>query len=92
MRLAFSSIIVGAVRTALTVLILGSTIFQFVQPWSFEGWFINLWFIVVCFELQLLVVQFDFIVESRRSLLLSTVGEGGPLMSGSHRGPGFASP
>ena len=36
--------------------IVGSTIFQFVNK-TFEGWFINLWFIVTCFLLQLLVDQ-----------------------------------
>ena len=80
-RLAFSSVVVGVLRLTLMLAIVGSTIFQFVNK-TFEGWFINLWFIVTCFLLQLLVVQFDFVVESRRSLMLSAAGaEGEPLRS-----------
>ena len=80
-RLAFSSVVVGVLRLTLMLAIVGSTIFQFVNK-TFEGWFINLWFISTCFLLQLLVVQFDFVVESRRSLMLSAAAsEGAPLRS-----------
>ena len=78
---AYTFFIAPVIAIAKPLAIIGSTIFQFVNK-TFEGWFINLWFIVTCFLLQLLVVQFDFVVESRRSLMLSAAGAAGePLRS-----------
>lgn len=77
-RLARSARIVRRARVLLSGVMVGSFIAQWCITTN-QGWFDNMWVIVGCFELELLILQADMWIDSRRAAM-EQAADGAPLL------------